>query len=816
LAQGVEYRRAAFRKQPLVLKPGQTHEVAADVSRVFRNWLPQGEPRTYRLIWRDALRVGTKGNFRLVRLASNAVTVSMHPGTANVTGKAPPGGAIRHSTTVKRLRAAMLGIPICAAVCEATGDARPASEGDADVVQEFRVLDVFAGYNLPPHVRILHSSHVLRGMSEAPKKGDRVICVVRPRFDGVEGARLVMPDSTATWAAAAGLAAERRRLDAEHIGQRIEQIEKQLDRFQVILQYHGKQDKTYANLHLHGKGVKVRLRAGWTKAALDESQAKKLIDHLAAEGFLLRSLDVSGKDIKSPTGPAYTLTVSGPKGVELYEVLGWDPSLVARLKAMQKVLEGDAAKKMAELLKELEKADLLRAEAKTLVARLSNSDIIWDGDWIGILVKRKSKVAQSVLDLGDEATEELVKALDDKDRFAAAHVLLTLIHEVQHKRTAGMWNGLKVRLHADGRQEVFPEQIPNLKALWSKKGLRSHDMTLKLSVPKRQYAPGEDMVAELTFTNGGKQEWFFDKWNDNIDRIGHRGNVRFTVLNEQKERMKYIHSGQEDALAVAFQRRRIKPGESVKLKVTLNKWYDIAKPGKYTIAATYTSKGPFKVGEDLPMWEGALKSNEIEITVGKAIDPGKNRIQFEAHKADKVKPGLFAIGKIKASGKISTKKLFALRQTGEIPAGHHELVGRLSGYVPAFNGKGGSRLLLQSYKRNGEKIVIRIKYVYPQSRGDHVSSAVYLRAALPQDLPPGKYRVTIRFGRYRANNDGRLILMPGRKPPFDTLICEFEVPARDNDEKKLLGAKGGARGQAAFRKQPRKAASPLDIALPFL
>jgi|GEM_PF-3596818 Leucine-rich repeat (LRR) protein len=107
------------------------------------------------------------------------------------------------------------------------------------------------------------------------------------------------------------------------------------------------------------------------------------------------------------------------------------------------------------------------ASVRALVAKLRNEDIVWDGDFIGLLVREKSETAIAILKRGKAAIPALYAALDDAKRFAAVHVLLTLI-DGDYKRTAGAWNGLHVKLHADGRQELFPKQIPDLKALWSR------------------------------------------------------------------------------------------------------------------------------------------------------------------------------------------------------------------------------------------------------------------------------------------------------------------------------------------------------------
>ncbi len=114
-----------------------------------------------------------------------------------------------------------------------------------------------------------------------------------------------------------------------------------------------------------------------------------------------------------------------------------------------------------------DKADDKVARVRALVEKLRNEHIVWDGGFFGLHVREKSDTAQAILKHGKEAIPALYEVLDNAKQFAAAHALLTLI-DGKYKRTAGAWNGLHVKLHADGRQELFPRQIPDIKAIWSR------------------------------------------------------------------------------------------------------------------------------------------------------------------------------------------------------------------------------------------------------------------------------------------------------------------------------------------------------------
>ena len=88
---------------------------------------------------------------------------------------------------------------------------------------------------------------------------------------------------------------------------------------------------------------------------ISEPQAERIIDRLTAEGFLAEAQNIGAELTKRPTGPTYTLEVSGSKkGMQLHQILGWDLKMLKRLDALRKVLDGDAAKEMDKLLKALE------------------------------------------------------------------------------------------------------------------------------------------------------------------------------------------------------------------------------------------------------------------------------------------------------------------------------------------------------------------------------------------------------------------------------------------------------------------------------
>jgi hypothetical protein len=103
------------------------------------------------------------------------------------------------------------------------------------------------------------------------------------------------------------------------------------------------------------------------------------------------------------------------------------------------------------------------------VRSISNDDVEVDGNFVGLMVQIDTPAANALRKQGPTANSALVAALRDKDRFAAAHVLLTNINDKSMYISAGEWNGMRVTLHADGRGDFHPEQMPALEAKWTER-----------------------------------------------------------------------------------------------------------------------------------------------------------------------------------------------------------------------------------------------------------------------------------------------------------------------------------------------------------
>ena len=124
------------------------------------------------------------------------------------------------------------------------------------------------------------------------------------------------------------------------------------DRFLLDLRYHGPRDSGLYSLTLH-VGGKVEAGPNSLVVRIDRQQAGRIIDHLAKEGFLAAAGNIAGKELAPPSGPCYTLSLSGPKGLRLYDTLGWGLGMARRLAELRKALDGEAAAKMEALLDRL-------------------------------------------------------------------------------------------------------------------------------------------------------------------------------------------------------------------------------------------------------------------------------------------------------------------------------------------------------------------------------------------------------------------------------------------------------------------------------
>jgi len=99
-----------------------------------------------------------------------------------------------------------------------------------------------------------------------------------------------------------------------------------------------------------------------------------------------------------------------------------------------------------------------------MIDRLKNSDIRWDGTFVGLVPTIVSESARQLLSAGDIAIPKLVGALEDESKFVAAHVLLTQLSGVEYHTSP--WNGLKIDLLPDGQAHFDVHQRFELARRW--------------------------------------------------------------------------------------------------------------------------------------------------------------------------------------------------------------------------------------------------------------------------------------------------------------------------------------------------------------
>lgn len=106
-------------------------------------------------------------------------------------------------------------------------------------------------------------------------------------------------------------------------------------------------------------------------------------------------------------------------------------------------------------------------DVREAMALVSNEDISWNGNIVGIYPEIKGGSALGVLARGDEVTDELLSLLTHRDRFVAAHVLLWHIHPVDGVELGKDWNGLSIDFSRNGKVYYDSADISHIYEFWS-------------------------------------------------------------------------------------------------------------------------------------------------------------------------------------------------------------------------------------------------------------------------------------------------------------------------------------------------------------
>jgi hypothetical protein len=127
--------------------------------------------------------------------------------------------------------------------------------------------------------------------------------------------------------------------------QRAKGLKVNIDDFELDLRYYGESGKPYYRVTLAGpaayrrQGNALRKRRPFHKIVpVGKTLAGKIVDHLAADGFLKNAgqWDSRARVLRAaPKGPVYRMTVRGMGHWVLYEDLPWDATMVRRLTALR-------------------------------------------------------------------------------------------------------------------------------------------------------------------------------------------------------------------------------------------------------------------------------------------------------------------------------------------------------------------------------------------------------------------------------------------------------------------------------------------------
>lgn len=102
---------------------------------------------------------------------------------------------------------------------------------------------------------------------------------------------------------------------------------------------------------------------------------------------------------------------------------------------------------------------------KTLA--IHNRDLTWEGTTLGLQPRIANAETARLVDAPAAADHELVELLLDPDRFAIAHVLLTIRRQALTSFDANQWNGLRVELTESGAVRYDRDDMKTLYQRWS-------------------------------------------------------------------------------------------------------------------------------------------------------------------------------------------------------------------------------------------------------------------------------------------------------------------------------------------------------------
>ena len=108
---------------------------------------------------------------------------------------------------------------------------------------------------------------------------------------------------------------------------------------------------------------------------------------------------------------------------------------------------------------------------KTPIAGIANTDIAWNGDYLGYAPDISGDTAKVVDAKNPDDIDDLILALKDPLKFVAAHVALTLVSGTSYS-TYPEWNELRIEIDDAGIARCDPDQRFELIDRWRTQFLR--------------------------------------------------------------------------------------------------------------------------------------------------------------------------------------------------------------------------------------------------------------------------------------------------------------------------------------------------------
>jgi len=132
---------------------------------------------------------------------------------------------------------------------------------------------------------------------------------------------------------------------AARAAERAKLLKKGVDSFWLTLLWHTTHGKSLSpglSLQLTTVSGDYKSRPFWTTVVISKQRAGRIIEHVAAEGFLDRASDVKpAKSYPVPKLKSYSMTVRTSPGPHLNEHMPWGLNLLKRVEGLRKVMAGN-------------------------------------------------------------------------------------------------------------------------------------------------------------------------------------------------------------------------------------------------------------------------------------------------------------------------------------------------------------------------------------------------------------------------------------------------------------------------------------------